>query len=67
MFQKIVSLAEDVVELDLESTAGRSNFCIDMALVGPLFKVSSISNIFPMFRDLASFVRWSYIARKYRL
>ena len=39
MFQKIVSLADDIVELDLKSTTGGSP-CIDMALVGPLFEVS---------------------------
>ncbi|KAE9374871.1 hypothetical protein N431DRAFT_336663 [Stipitochalara longipes BDJ] len=43
MFQKIVSLAEDIVELDLKSTVERVErhpFCIDMALVRPLFEVS---------------------------
>jgi hypothetical protein len=40
MFQKIVSLAEDIVEIDLKLTAGRNTFCIDMALIGPLFAVS---------------------------
>jgi hypothetical protein len=44
MFQKIVTLAEDIVELDLKSTAGRPTFCIDMALVAPLFEVSLLSN-----------------------
>ncbi|OBT66782.1 hypothetical protein VE03_04001 [Pseudogymnoascus sp. 23342-1-I1] len=37
MFQKIVSLAEDIVEVDQNSTAGMPTFCIDMALIGPLF------------------------------
>ncbi|OBT87287.1 hypothetical protein VE02_02956 [Pseudogymnoascus sp. 03VT05] len=37
MFEKIVSLAEDIVEVDRKSTAGRPDFCIDMALIGPLF------------------------------
>ena len=46
MFQKIVALADDIVEVDLKSTAGRRTSCIDMALVGPLFEVSLISNIF---------------------
>ncbi|RDW65135.1 hypothetical protein BP6252_10786 [Coleophoma cylindrospora] len=40
MFQKIVSLAEDIVELDLKSTAVEPQFCIDMAIIRPLFKVS---------------------------
>ena len=42
MFRKIVSLAEDIVELDLNpnSPAGQPTFCIDMALVRPLFEVS---------------------------
>jgi hypothetical protein len=44
MFQKIVSLAEDIVQLDLNPFAERPTFCIDMALVGPLFKVSLLSN-----------------------
>jgi hypothetical protein len=44
MFQKVVSLAEDIVKVDLNSTAERSTHCIDMALVGPLFKVSLLSN-----------------------
>jgi hypothetical protein len=46
MFQEIVSLAEDIVELDLSSTAERPTFCADMALVGLLFEVSSASNTF---------------------
>ncbi|OBT57596.1 hypothetical protein VE04_01457 [Pseudogymnoascus sp. 24MN13] len=40
MFDKIVSLAEDIVEIDQKSTEGRPTFCIDMALIGPLFAVS---------------------------
>jgi hypothetical protein len=40
MFQKIVSLAEDIIELDLKSTVARPKFCMDMALIGPLFEVS---------------------------
>jgi len=40
MFQKIVSLADDIVELDLRLTAADGSPCIDMALVGPLFEVS---------------------------
>lgn len=46
MFRKIVALADDIVELDLKSTAGRPTYCIDMALIGPLFEVSSLSSIF---------------------
>jgi hypothetical protein len=45
MFQNIVSLAEDIVKLDKISTAGKPTYCIDMALVGPLFEVSLLSNI----------------------
>lgn len=40
MFQKIVSLADDIVELDLKSTARERTSCIDMAIIGPLFEVS---------------------------
>ena len=40
MFRKIVSLAEDIVELDLKPTAETPTYCIDMALVRPLFEVS---------------------------
>ncbi|KFY11794.1 hypothetical protein V492_04257 [Pseudogymnoascus sp. VKM F-4246] len=40
MFEKIVSLADDIVEVDQKSTAGRPAFCMDMALIGPLFAVS---------------------------
>jgi hypothetical protein len=50
MFQNIVSLAEDIVELELKSTAGRPTFCIDMSLVGPLFEVSLSPNIFSIAR-----------------
>jgi hypothetical protein len=44
MFQKIVSLAEEIIELDLKSTVVRPKFCMDMAIIGPLFEVSSRSN-----------------------
>jgi hypothetical protein len=40
MFQNIVSLAEEIVELDLSSATERPPFCIEMALVRPLFEVS---------------------------
>jgi hypothetical protein len=40
MFQKIVSLAEEIIELDQKSTVARPKFCLDMALIGPLFEVS---------------------------
>ncbi|KFY02918.1 hypothetical protein V490_00366 [Pseudogymnoascus sp. VKM F-3557] len=40
MFQKIVSLADDIVEADQKPTAGRPAFCMDMALIRPLFAVS---------------------------
>jgi hypothetical protein len=46
MFQKIVSLANDIVELDQKATAKRPTYCIDMAIVGPLFEVSLLSTIF---------------------
>jgi hypothetical protein len=40
VFQNVVSLAEDIIELDVESNAERSPFCINMAVIGPLFQVS---------------------------
>lgn len=40
LFEKIVSLAESIMELDIKSNGGRPTFCIDMALVGPVFEVS---------------------------
>jgi hypothetical protein len=43
MFQKIVSLAEDMVELDQKPTAERPTYCINMAIVAPLFMVSLLS------------------------
>lgn len=46
MFRKIVSLADDIVELDLKSTEEGGSPCNDMALVGPLFEVSQLSNMF---------------------
>jgi len=57
MFQKIVSLAEDIIELELKSIAQRPPYCIDMALVRPLFEVSLLLNIFSMFKYLASCIR----------
>jgi hypothetical protein len=54
MFQKIVSLADDIIELELNSTEERPAFCIDMALVGPLFEVSLLSKICPLFKNLPS-------------
>lgn len=42
MFQNIVSLAEEIVELDQKSTVERPTFCLDIALVGPLWKVSPV-------------------------
>jgi hypothetical protein len=39
VFQKIVSLADDIVELELKSSALKSNSCIDMSVVRPLFEV----------------------------
>jgi hypothetical protein len=46
MFEKIVSLAEDIAEVDQKSTEGRPTFCIDMALIRPLFAVSSLSIVY---------------------
>lgn len=49
MFQKIVSLAEDITGPDLNPTVEEPNYCMHMAIVGTLFKVSPISNIFSPF------------------
>lgn len=57
MFQNVVSLAEDIVELDSKPTAERNPFCIDMALVGPLFQVSLLPTYFSQFENLASGIR----------
>lgn len=67
MFQKIISLAEDIVDVDRKATAGRPTFCIDMALIGPLFAVSFISNIyFPNRRSLELYqVKSNHTASKY--
>lgn len=55
-FQKIVSLAEDIVEADKKPTAGRPAFCMDMALIRPLFAVSTFFPIyFPNRRSLESY------------
>lgn len=40
VFRNVVSLAEDIIELDLETAVERSPFCINMALVGPLFQIA---------------------------
>ena len=40
MFEKIVCLAEDVVKLDFQSNEGRPTFCIDLAIIGPIFELS---------------------------
>jgi hypothetical protein len=50
MFQNIVSLAEDIVELDLKPVAEKPSFCIDMAIVGPLFEVGVLSSLFSAVR-----------------
>jgi hypothetical protein len=50
IFQIIVAVAQDIMELDLKSTAGKPTFCIDMALVGPLFEVSSSSKFIYLVR-----------------
>jgi hypothetical protein len=39
MFQNVVALAQDIVESDLEATAASPLHCMDMAIVGLLFKV----------------------------
>lgn len=56
MFQKIVSLAEDIAEVDQKPTEG-SPFCINMALIGPLFAVSPLSNQFFLLKAVASCIR----------
>ncbi|KAM0256034.1 hypothetical protein ACHAQJ_005233 [Trichoderma viride] len=40
MFQNVVSLSEDIIKLDSNTTAERDPFCMSMALVGPLFQIS---------------------------
>lgn len=45
-FQKIVSLAADIIEVDIKSTVGKRTSCFDMALVRPLFKVCFILSIY---------------------
>ncbi|KAL7916611.1 hypothetical protein GGI35DRAFT_46909 [Trichoderma velutinum] len=40
IFQNVVSLTEDIVELDSKLPAERNPYCIDMALIGPLFQIS---------------------------
>jgi hypothetical protein len=57
MFQNIVSLAEDIVEIDIKSTIQRPTFCIDMALVRPLFEVSLLSSILSWLKEIASCAR----------
>lgn len=39
MFERIINLMEDIVELDLTLTAIKPKHCVDMAIVGPLFEV----------------------------
>ena len=45
MFQNIVRLTEDIIELDMKSTEERPPYCINMAIVEPLFKVSIFYHI----------------------
>ncbi|QKX61008.1 uncharacterized protein TRUGW13939_08154 [Talaromyces rugulosus] len=40
IFHNVVSLADDIVELDLKSAAEMPLYCVDMALVRPLFEVT---------------------------
>lgn len=40
MFQNLVALADDIVELEVKSTAQQPSSCINMAIVGPWFEVS---------------------------
>ncbi|TVY16679.1 hypothetical protein LARI1_G006301 [Lachnellula arida] len=40
MFRKIVSLAEDILKLDLKPTEGTPTYCMEMSLVRPLFEVT---------------------------
>jgi hypothetical protein len=57
MFQRVVSLAEEIIELDLQLTAQRPTTCMSMALVGPLFEVSLSLNICFLFQYLAMYIR----------
>ena len=45
MFENVVALAEDIVELDLKTTAKSDPYCINMAIVGILFQVCLSSNL----------------------
>jgi len=40
MFRNVVSLALDIVQTDLQYTAGTPPNCINMAIVRPLFEVN---------------------------
>jgi hypothetical protein len=53
MFQNVVSLAQDLVELDLEPSAVMPPNCMNMAVVGLLFEVSSLLNPLAFLTDLA--------------
>lgn len=52
MFQKITSLAEDVAEIDSKSTEVKPTYCIDMAIIGTLFKVSFLAILSPFLNPL---------------
>lgn len=45
MFQKIVSLAEDIIQLNLKPIIRAPEYCINMAIIAPLFKVSILPSI----------------------
>jgi hypothetical protein len=63
MFQNVVTLAEEIVELDLSSTIEKPPFCIEMALVRPLFEVSIVSP----FEDVLICVGYVHVVSKYGL
>lgn len=55
VFQKLVSLSEDIIELDMKPNTGRPETCMDTALVAPLFKVSSLSNMISFLGAFATY------------
>jgi hypothetical protein len=40
IFERIVTIAEGIIERDTKATSGKPTFCIDMAVVAPLFEVA---------------------------
>jgi hypothetical protein len=51
MFQNVVALAHDIVELDLQMTAGTPLHCMDMAIVRLLFEVNLLLNTLTVLGD----------------